>query len=92
MLPNPETATPGVLHAAELPAFLDVAASLDPLHAELGDASNEAYTSDPRWNRVVGPGRFKPCDAWTGVLPLPDSEGVSGLSWPGPLLRRRMGE
>ena len=53
VLPNPETATPGVLHAAELPAFLDVAASLDPLHAELGDASNEAYTSDPRWNRVV---------------------------------------
>jgi hypothetical protein len=52
-LPEPQEAVPHVLHAEEVPIFLQLERALGPMIADLGDAPDETYTSDPRWAAVV---------------------------------------
>jgi len=53
VLPQAQAAVPSVLHAEEVPVFLDLERALGPRIHDLGDAPDDnAYTSDPRWARL----------------------------------------
>jgi hypothetical protein len=53
VLPDPETATPAVLHAAEVSAFQALEDVLGPMIDDLGDRPDAHYTNDPRWVEVI---------------------------------------
>lgn len=57
VLPRPQAAVAGVLHAEEVPAFLRLEGALGPLIRELGDAPDEVFTGHPRWGAVVDAAR-----------------------------------
>lgn len=53
VLPHPQAAVPGVLHEAEVPAFLELERALGPMIQDLGDKPDKTYITDRRWTSVL---------------------------------------
>ncbi|GAB3851837.1 hypothetical protein GCM10028801_01980 [Nocardioides maradonensis] len=53
VLPAPQGAVPGVLHAQEVQIFRELDRALGPMLDELRGEPDDVYVSDPRWPLVV---------------------------------------
>lgn len=53
VLPEPRKVVHDVIYDKEVPFFESLEQALGPMLVELGDAPDQDYTSDPRWNAVV---------------------------------------